>query len=208
MPTSKNFAWINFRELPGLKNFAWIYFRKDRDFEIYFYQRKRRWISRLHKESDSDWLSLIMNKKICLLSAGQTNATFDATFDATMLQQCCIKCCTRLPPMLHDVAWPCNMLQHRCNKMNMFILLHRCCNEKLSCRVVAFLCYTHTTFCATFCFFEHQTPKRMPIRMWNWLQVLSCFACRERRKTQVTKASATVKKKRKENGPKKMNWTF
>ena len=29
------------------------------------------------------------------------------------------QCCTRLPPMLHDVAWPCNMLQHRCNNMAM-----------------------------------------------------------------------------------------
>ena len=26
-----NFAWINFRELPGLNNFAWIYFREDRE---------------------------------------------------------------------------------------------------------------------------------------------------------------------------------
>ena len=60
------------------------------------------------------------------LSAGQTNATFDETFYG------CIKCSARLPPMLHDVAWPCNMLQHQCNKMKMFILLHRCCNEKSS----------------------------------------------------------------------------
>ena len=76
MPTSKYFAWINFRKLPGLKNFAWIYFREDRDFDQYFLpkkempnlafvQRFRCRILRLYK--DSDWLSLIMNKKICLL---------------------------------------------------------------------------------------------------------------------------------------------
>ena len=42
MPTSKNFAWINFREWQGLKDFAWIYFRKCRDFEKYFSLKKRK----------------------------------------------------------------------------------------------------------------------------------------------------------------------
>ena len=30
MTTSKTFAWINFREWPGLNNFAWIYFCEDK----------------------------------------------------------------------------------------------------------------------------------------------------------------------------------
>ena len=55
MPTSKNFAWINFREWPGLKNFAWIYFREDRDFEKYFSLKKRKTallsIKRFYKSS-------------------------------------------------------------------------------------------------------------------------------------------------------------
>ena len=42
MPTSNNFAWINFRERPGLKNFAWIYFREDKNFEKYFSFKKRK----------------------------------------------------------------------------------------------------------------------------------------------------------------------
>ena len=40
------------------------------------------------------------------------------------MQQYCIKCCTRLPPMLHDVAWLCNKLQHRCKKIVYVVLLH------------------------------------------------------------------------------------
>ena len=40
MPTWKSFAWINFREWPGLNNVAWIYFSEDRDFEKYFSQKK------------------------------------------------------------------------------------------------------------------------------------------------------------------------
>ena len=67
MPTSKNFAWINFRELPGLRNFALIYFREDSDFEKIFLPTKETLHLAFVKESDSDWLSLIMNKKICLL---------------------------------------------------------------------------------------------------------------------------------------------
>ena len=88
-----------------------------------------------------------------------------------------IKCCTLLPPMLPGVAWPCNMLQHCCNKMNMFILLHRCCNEKSSCRVVAFVCHTHTTLCATFCFFEHQIEHQIAKSNVKLTQhnVLSCW---------------------------------
>ena len=44
MLTLKFFAWINFREWPGLKNFAWIYFREDREFEKYFSLKKRKMI--------------------------------------------------------------------------------------------------------------------------------------------------------------------
>ena len=42
MPTSKNFAWINFCEWPGKKNFTWIYFREDNDFVKYFSLKKRK----------------------------------------------------------------------------------------------------------------------------------------------------------------------
>ena len=50
MPTSKYFAWINFREWPGLNNFAWIYIREDRGFEK-FKNRKTTLLSIKSKSS-------------------------------------------------------------------------------------------------------------------------------------------------------------
>ena len=63
------------------------------------------------------------------LRAGQTNATFHATFVQHCCVKCCIKFCIRLTWMLHDDATSCNMLHQRCNILNMFKMLHGCCNK-------------------------------------------------------------------------------
>ena len=57
-----------------------------------------------------------------------------------LIKQCCIKCCTCLSSMLHDVGHA-SMLQR---KIVYVVLLH------------SFAIPMLYTFCATFCFFEHQ----------------------------------------------------